>query len=752
MSNIVSVADYIARYAQGNTYNNAEKPLFPKTFSWLLSDYLGNKWEVSDPGSTENTRTVYLNFDGPMIGGGLLSDHSYFIADAKMALVLAVECRALSAGRKVQSLSMMTSFVNCHKRIFNELICLGFTTWQEWETSLNDKLLKRLVFKAPISQRYLYRIKAYVEEAGIENLPIKSFDKNKNPPRVDAAKIYAQLGINPHAAGVNQEIQAYWEDINIQLGEIYPELKIGVIDKHFEGIDLKSKVHEKQFKDCLATIEMISAYSNMLPDLFEDPWLVSIVDDINARIADANFNSANGRTRNIPVPVFLKLMDAASRYVLDYADSLFKAEEVLARKYSELEDQYGNYLTGKHINGFARNLGKMIGGLYTPFPLAAYKQYQVRETRIAEDNLDALRELLASGVRPKEIMAELDISKPQFDYRRQIVEGSTLYRRDLPHTGISLQKALYQFLPLSCLLIIFSFSARRESEVFGMETGCYKQCTEGWKIKFYVAKTERKHEWFTTVPLVIKAIKILERLSEKGRLKSGTDSIFRFDDLFDRAPTNFDRLVSCAESFMDYIGIEHDAGNRLKLSEHQFRRFFARMYFYRYNLGGDYESLMHELRHKDWTMTSIYLTEKEFGRAFKEVEQEFIADNALLALEGSDGVAGAMAAELKEKLAAVVNVVPEKRHELAVRHLEPDSLKIDFISEGLCFGNTPGKKSLSNCYSDGHVMCQRASENMCKGCPNLLSVESIKQDRRSESMHDDDLGESMILSAALESQ
>ncbi|MCR8923471.1 site-specific integrase [Dasania sp. GY-MA-18] len=349
-------------------------------------------------------------------------------------------------------------------------------------------------------------------------------------------------------------------------------------------------------------------------------------------------------------------------------------------------------------------------------------------------------------------MEKLGLSKGQFDSRKRNLLDP--YDRKLPHSGLSLQKALYQFLPLSCLLIIFAFSARREHEVFGLTTKSFKQDGSCWRVKFYVGKTDREEDWFVHTSLVGKALKTLERLSAGGRCESDSDSLFRFNDTFERAPVNMDRLTRSIDSFQDFIGVECDEnGERFKFSEHQFRRFFAIMFFYRYEKGGDAEALMHELRHADWSMTQIYLTERETGRIFREVEQEYIARKLAMSIEDG-GISGPIAAEFKDKLLSNggINVVPEKRKELAMSVVEVGQLTLEFISEGLCLGHSPGRKQLSSCFSDGHVMCHKASASLCEGCPNLFSVDDIKNDISSEVIQGDDYGDSIILNAVVGEQ
>jgi hypothetical protein len=718
----------------------------PTEFPWLLSDYRENTWKVRDPSSLANSATRNIHFDGPMIGGGRLSDNPNVIADGKLSLVMAVELNEFQNDSQVGSLSKMTSHVNCYKRIYNELLSLGFIGWDEWDESLNSKLFERLTKREVVSQNYFERIRNYVSKVGVENLPV--YQHRSHPSRIDTGVIHKVLGLNTFAIRSSKFLLSYWEEVNCELNQLRPDLNIKILKERLGKSDEKILVHEKQYTESLGFIELINQQSNMFHAFFKLPWLKLHVNDRESLFAEADFkDDSRGRTRNIPVPLFLKTMDAAVRFVLDYADPLFEAEKKIKAEFERLEGIHGSYEAGRLTNGFARKLGCIVEGKHSPFPLAAYKQYSYREGTISDEWWDRFAIMMASGMTPKDIREELDISKSQYDGRRKMLL-SDRYSSNLPHSGLSLNKALYQFLPLCCLLIIFSFSARRECEVFSLKKGCYDKTIDGWMIKFFVAKTFRGNDWFTTVPLVIKAIKILERLSEDGRKISGTESLFAFDDAFNRAPTNFDRLERGMDSFLDFIGVErNEEGNHFKFSEHQFRRFFAMMFFYRYEKGGDYEALMHELRHENWSMLELYITEKTCGQVLKEMEQERICDYGLRAFN-EDDLSGHMAQVLRDELTMSIRIKNKNQRESALQHLKEKSLNIELISEGVCFGNSKGREEKSNCFSSGHVMCHRSSKEMCKGCPNLLSVAEIRENRHNNKF--EVCNESSILNALVE--
>lgn len=719
----------------------------PTQYYWLDSPITENTWTVRDPVAVESDFVANLNFDGPLIGGGMLSDIPDFIEDSKVSLILAVEMSGSVGMPKVSSLSRMQNHVNCVKRIYNELVAIGFHGWESWNPDRNKLLLQRLALKEAVSQKYLEKIQAYVDGVGVEALPISA--GGKSPIRILSSKVYKTLGINRYAARAHNLIPCYWQHCHEELSKLHPDWTVEYRQELTNPESGDDKVNVKQFEYLLDTLKHLNHQATICPELFHDPWVVQIVTDRSEAISTGNFDtSTGGRTKNIPPPLFLEVMDAAARYVLDYSEPLFKIETELEKKLNELEPAVGNYQAGKFLNAEARRGGLKIGGKHTPFPLAAYKHFQERESCLSDDWWKDFEELVSAGVPSKDIREEFSLTKSQFDGRKQILND--LYDRNLPHTGISLQKALYQFLPVSCVLIIFAFSARREREVYGMKAGCYTETSLGWKINFFVEKSDRKHDWFVTVPLVIKAIKVLERISASARERNDTAQLMIFDDTFtgrdDRAQSRF---TKCMDSFQKFLGIDAgEDGKYFEFDEHQFRRFFVMLFFYRYPEGKDLKVLMSELRHSSWEMLITYATERTQGAIFREMEIERISDYGFRAIEGS-GLDGVMADELRELLQNAVRLVPEQRRKVALTAVKDASLCMDFITEGVCFGCTPSRALLSNCYEDGQVMMHKSSKKICDGCPNLLGVEEIRKDHSKVKYVENECGNSKILDSLI---
>lgn len=712
-------------------------------YGWLLSEHGEFTWHVRDPGNSLSPISTNIHFDGPLIGGGRLADIDGLIDDLKLSLVLAVELSIFKGQSKIRSCSSMRQHVYALKRVFNEIYDMQGCCWERWTNADSEKLADRLKYKASISQSYQSRLVDYVERTGLSNIPISTY---KGISKINYGAVFNAIGVDYYHLRDDDKVQNYLDEVCVQYNKQSSliQLKRG---ERKSTPNSRTTLSRDRYEDILRAAILYQEQTLFIPKGFVNAKGLNVIGELSSLLGESAIKPSDpSRTRNIPVPIFLQLVDASIRYILEYSDLLFKVNTQLYQEHKRLTMEVGSYEAGKIVNGMARNLGKLKEGKYTPFPLAAYKHFQVRDKSVSDADLNEFCDLVNAGIARANIQARMGLSRGQYDYRLKLIRGVRPYSREIAHTGVSLQKALFQFLPLCCLIIIFAFSARRESEVFGMRAGCYKKFQDGWRIKFYVAKSRRRHEWFTSVPVVIKAIQTLEALSLHGRKISKSDSLFRFDDTFNRAPTNLDRLSSSISSFLEFIGADRE--NEFEFSEHQFRRFFAIMYFYRYEKQADLEALTYELRHEDWSNTAVYLTEQETGRIFREVEKEFMSEKLLSTLSDASNPQGVLA-ELDDKIKRAVDVVPMNREKIAMKYIDDNSLRMDFISEGLCFGNTPGRSKLSRCYDDGFVMCHRSSEEMCGGCPNLLPIENIKNDRKVAAMQSPECDSFSILEAAI---
>ncbi|HII4332593.1 TPA: hypothetical protein ACY4P8_004007 [Vibrio parahaemolyticus] len=726
--------------------------LIDHDYSWLLNDYKENIWRVSMPNKDSASKKlageINVHFDTVVLGGGRLSDNQRLIDDMKLLVAITITANfnnAITLG----SNSRVKVFVDSLKRYVSEALSTPYITNLE-DLSYGEffGLIQDGGNKLGYNLKYEEVLDNYFDSLELDEIPVVRVKGKKQPTKIDTTKIFNKLGINEGAflkyvpakrivALKSLEMERHYSGERFKV--LYPET--------LTDINEKKMGHEKSYDDFLATLKAYSQAKAVYGGLFNYNFIPFDVDEVCAstEYKSPDFNEMidlDERTRDIPPMIFLDMMDAAARFVLDYADDLFEAEKhfraIYKREFNLVNGD--DYKAGKRTNKWVTNYKADDERLHSPFPMSAYKHAQDRTgSRVHSDEIyEGIAKNIAEGVPQKQSRKEFNLTRSQYDALRK----ATL-RNKAKH--LSLHKALYQYLPFCCVIVIFALTARRESEVFGLQVGCVSKDLDGlfW-LNSFVAKTLQKHADFTAVSLVEKAVSILERLSEKGRKQKKTNSIFVFDDTFDRPPTTMKSINRIADNFFDFIGIERDDnGKHWKLSEHQFRRFFAIMFYYRYEKG-EADALMHELAHVDWSMSVRYLTEKETGAALRKLHQQNnkVRSSRLVDYSLRDDLGGEGFPLLKEKLEETVSSMPEMMREIAIETVEAHNFVFDFIPSGLCLGNTPWLSERCNCYRDGFVMQHDASSEMCEGCPAQVTVPEIaKGEMRSMRAY----GESAIL-------
>lgn len=758
LSSQMSLTDYLSLSPKDKASLNRDggfiKPsdLIKHDYPWLCNDYKENTWHVSmlskDSASKLSKNTTTIHFDAVVLGGGRISDNPRIIDDMKLLVAVTITAN-FSIGMTLNSNSRVKAFVNSLRRYVSEGLSTPHVSNLE-DLSYGEffNLVQGGGNKLGYNLKYDEVLEDYFEGLELNEIPIVRAKGKKSPTKIDTSRIFNDLGINNYAflkyvpakrivALKSLELERHYSGERFEV--LYPET--------LSGTDEKKMVHEKSYKDFLATLKAYSQAKSVYGELFNYNFIPFDVDEVCAatEYEYPDFNEMvdlTERTRDIPPMIFLDMMDAAARFVLDYADDLFEAEKHFSAVYErELKLLGGDvYQAGKKTNKKVRLYNADDTRLHTPFPMTAYKHAMDRSGNRKHSNevYEAIANNMLAGVPRMKSMEALELTRGQYNsIRLSILANQT--------KNLSLHKALYQYLPFCCAVIIFALTARRESEVFGLQVGCVSKDLDGllW-LNSFVAKTLQKHGDFTTVSLVEKAVSILERLSEKGRKKKKSNSIFVFDDTFDRPPTTMKSINRIADDFFDFIGIERDEnGKHWKLSEHQFRRFFAIMFYYRYEKG-EADALMHELAHVDWSMTVRYLTEKETGAALRKLHQQCneVRSNRLVDYSLRDDLGGEGFPLLKSKLENTVSSMPEMMREIAIEAVEENNFVFDFIPSGLCLGNTPWLSESCNCYRDNLVMQHDASSEMCSGCPAQVTVPEIA---KGEMKPMKECGESLIL-------
>ncbi len=297
---------------------------------------------------------------------------------------------------------------------------------------------------------------------------------------------------------------------------------------------------------------------------------------------------------------------------------------------------------------------------------------------------------------------------------------------------------LMRLLSAACFSVIAALSARRADEIEDLGAGCYTLDDDkhAWLI-VYIEKTLQKYDKIPVPTSVLRAIECLEQISKGARDNSKNDSLWQWLDessgeVMELAPW---RILDSLAEFNDVFA---DTEPRWHFTPHQFRRFFALLYFWRYEKG-DLAALAHHLRHFDLEMTRHYVTDVEFNRIWMEAETEWKESFLREVIEGSRSVGGRAGVRLKreiKKLLALYRkhvevVAPERTFQKLKRLADRWGSEFkQFVWGTICA--CPKRTALAT-----HAKCKgahrvgpvyaNAREELCSQCPFAIRSSRFNQ-------------------------
>lgn len=216
----------------------------------------------------------------------------------------------------------------------------------------------------------------------------------------------------------------------------------------------------------------------------------------------------------------------------------------------------------------------------------------------------------------------------------------------------------------ACWIIIAAFTARRDEEVDELQQGCLRgDAASGWWLHVYIEKTLQRKEWVPVPELVAQAVEVLSNISAAARRKTGTEHLFQWlrpDGEVTRL--NVGRHLDAFAAVVQ-VPLHRPRGGppvAWHWHPHQFRRFFAVLYFYRFE-GGTIEALSHHLRHFSLEMTKRYVTQDpEVAALWTDVEWGYMGHVARSIVAGERSVSGAAGERLKKTALRLVDVFRRK--------------------------------------------------------------------------------------------
>lgn len=308
--------------------------------------------------------------------------------------------------------------------------------------------------------------------------------------------------------------------------------------------------------------------------------------------------------------------------------------------------------------------------------------------------------------------------------------------------GISLFDALTVHIPMACLVVNATFSARRKTSLTSLEAGCFVTDDIGFGyLHAFIEKTDRAKTFLPCPEIVGKSVNLLERWSASARSLSGSPRLYQQKLPWSsvRIPGRINRDLN---KFASAVGVDLQS---FRLKTRQFRRFFAMTYIWRYKLG-DFEALSYFLRHKTIGSTYAYVTEAVGGDVMLEVQSELTRHMYLRVISGTDTCTGPLARRIKRYGEKLLGHIRSTLQIVSAQELN-DSLisQIDTLVAdsgrlllpnpwGFCgCGNRPRDVAKAACaqLKQGHGIPEKRPDlsriSLCARCPHLLTDGDFEQ-------------------------
>lgn len=299
--------------------------------------------------------------------------------------------------------------------------------------------------------------------------------------------------------------------------------------------------------------------------------------------------------------------------------------------------------------------------------------------------------------------------------------------------GMSFRLAI-NFLLTACAAVIAAFSARRAAEILGLKVGCIERDESGqpW-MRVFIHKTGQAESIVPVPEVVVAAVSVLEKISLRARTLTGTPYLMQYNlpggktcvGLTADGRPNF-RLgnhLRCFGYLLDVPAMPD--GSRWTFRPHQFRRFFAILYIWIYELG-DWEALSDHLRHSHSEMTRRYASDPELGHIIALANREHTAAILADAALGHSRLGGAQGTRLKEAakrihahMAQRVQVVSERKFQQRImRFVERAGITLHAFPWGYCVRSVApsGRRPACSGSSSNEPHFASATVSTCGGC------------------------------------
>lgn len=667
---------------------------------WLVGcEYESLRWTVCDTNNREKTRTI--DFAYAMPNGKTLCDFPEFL---KATREFAFWIRSPRYSR-ISDAETHAATVQFMMMIVHGLALDGLTSFKSVSRKYLKVFIERIKHAGDGILKAAERLDAWIKER--EHLSASQFrallplQANGHYWRLQTGEFFEEIGIPIGAAKFPRV--AHFVSVIRNRAEIskYPE-EIGTAPP------ARIKPHAMTIHRFLSTLETLFYMRHVIDaiGINERPFDFSIT-------AFARKHGVPNKPTPLPPPhLALHLMSHAMVWVLNYSDDLLRLHDAAHAANAANAEQIttGPKSKRRKFREIANHL-PTSGPQYGPWPLC---------------------ENTVRGVE-----------------------------------GLSMHAAL-SMLFVACMIVIATFSARRLEELRQIEVGDIKRDGAGqlW-LRSYIQKTIMGKEWIPTADIVHKAFNVLTRLSSISRQDGSNKLIARWTTPF----ISGGRTIISGwnkeniNQFAKAVGTPMIPGSSGEMQDwvwnsHQFRRFFAVLYFYRYR--GTIDDLAYFLRHLDLEMTRKYLTiTPDQAKSFRDIEGQYHRSVAADILTGKGDKVGA-GRELKRQL--------QLRFQKGLRVSAPsEDEAVDFLARQMrtrrwvmrprawgdctCPSDKTGTKS---------AMCRASpstpglgphfassAPSVCAGCPHLVDNGHLTEQLQMEELGYRELADSELLRGTL---
>lgn len=646
---------------------------------WLLTPYPEHTWTVYD---TVHKRHRTIRFDVALPNGRTLLDYPHLLESIKR-VVYGVRTGPLM---EVESGSVQAT------------IASNLLTLARWMTSNNIDKFEQIT---PADVREYAELAAYgahnilntegVLAGHLQKIATRAGFDPDDPPKTARHKAIASLptlsrGPLGHTVYLHRSALLREAGLDgLTFGGICP---LTILLDNFEqslGLNLNTNVRrrlarnlsldelddtpvsEEHVRRFLMSFDYLYRHRRYLHDAIQqNPFPAS-----SPRAEAQRLGKVIGRTQTVPIPQAVTMIERSIRWVVDYSSDLLELNDFADSILDMDRSNKGEEKAWEALREKLQTFKPGITGPGCPYPILPL-QRQAHETDPFDEILDASRF----------------------------------------YSGMSLPNAL-RFLMVACAVVIAAFSARRATEICGLKAGCIELDEAGkpW-LRIYIAKTVQEESVIPIPQVVAEAVRVLERLSARARTQTGLPFLFQMNlpgtnttlgISGDGAPNfPFGRFLRCFGYFLDIPALED--GSRWTFKPHQFRRFFAILYIWVYELG-DWGALSYHLRHFNPEMTRRYVSDPELGHILALANKEHTAQVMANAALGKTNIGGALGSRLKlaakrlyDRMSVRVHIVPERVFiQRLTRFVERTGVTLRALPWGFCGCNPDNASDAADC-------------------------------------------------------